>query len=639
MNSSKNNRFNYLILFVISALSLCSQDHTFYPGLDGSYFWAYNYLINFMPSELDKTTFIYGPLAFLHYSVCYGWLIIFSCIFQILLKFCLGFCLLKLTGFLDMNKKIAFVLFAACCCTMFSPEAYIDLVVILLLLIFYFESKISYLILISFLTAFGYYYKCSIALSCVLFQGAYLFYVSFLHKKMDFKLLLKIILINSITWFLLGLIIFRSVKPVFGSLVIYYQNIIAFNETSASYNGSESFTLLILCGLSALIIFFVNKNTEFKLFWIMALLFLYTGYTHSMVRMDYSHYIGFLLYLVLIIICCGLFYKKLSAYTLPLLATTFFFYYGDIGMKRDYSDFLLSIPNGPKNIKDYIFDHPGHKKRCLAQSLVNVKRQSTLNPISLAEIKKGTVDFFPWDLSFVEANKLDNWKPRPYLQNLNMSAYFDKQTAVYFASGKAPDHLIWHGGSLSDFFIGIDGSYILTNEYHSVMSIMENYEVFKNNGYTLILNKRAQPINIWAEDFGKEVEVNSGEWIQLPQTNGVLGCKIRYNFNILRGLKKTAFRDDEFFIEYRTAQNSKFKKRFWPGDAKDFVWLDPFIVSISDSLAYKSIKEIRISNTNTAIHSGKLKVQFQTLNFGGEKNKREVYKWFNPAPVSTSSSK
>lgn len=630
MNSLKNNRLNYFILFVISLLTLSSQDHSFYSGLDGSYFWAYNYLINFMPAELDKVTFIYGPMAFLHYPVCYGILIIIGCLFEILLKFCLGFCLLKLSQLLEIDKRIAFALFVFSCFTMFSPEAYINLIIILFLVIYFLESKLSYLILIALLTAFGYYYKCSIGLSAVLFQAAFLIYLSVINKKIDFKLFLKVLLINFVSWLMLGIIIFRGISPVFESLVIYFQNIIAFNETSAFYTQPENFVLLITCGLAIIAVFFVNKNQTFKLFWLLSILFLYTGYTHSMVRMDYSHYIGFLLYLMLIIISTALFYKSISKYTLPLLAIAFFCYYGNIGTKKDYLDFIISVPNGPKNFSNYVINHTKHKAKRLAKSYVNVKTHNTLDLSSIEEIKKGSVDFFPWDLSFIEANKLTNWKPRPYLQNLNMSAYFDKKTAAYFASEEAPDYLVWHGGLPGDFFIGIDNSNILTNEYHSIISIMEHYEVFRDNGYTLILKKRSHPLDIWAEDLENEKEVNSNEWIQLPQTNSVLGCKIKYDFNMLRGLKKLVYRDDEFFIEYRTDKNVKYKKRIWPGDAKDFIWLDPFITSTSDSLAYKNIKEIRFSNTNEAIHSGKLKLQFQTLNFNGARDKKAVYRWFNP---------
>lgn len=630
MYSSKNNRFNYLLLFVISILSLGSQDHNFYPGLDGSYFWAYNYLLNFMPADLDKITFIYGPLAFLHYTVCYGWLIIAGCIFQILLKFLLGFCIYKLAEFLAIGAKIAISIFVVCCCTMFSPEAYLSLTVILLLMIYYFENKISYIILIAFLTAFGYYYKCSIGLSAFLSQGIFFIYLSILNKKLDLKLLVKFALINLGIWFIIGFILFRSAVPVFESLITYYQNIIAFNETSAFYYGTENFFLLILCGLALIAVFFVNKSKEFKLFWMMALFFLYTGYTHSIVRMDYSHYVGFLLYLLLIIVCTGMFYKTISKYTLPLIIISFFSYYTNIGFKKDYSDFLLSIPNGPRNINAYIFNHQKHRNKCLAQSLANVKVYNSLDRISLNEIKKGKVDFFPWDLSFVEANKLTNWKPRPYLQSLNMSAYFDKKTADYFSSKEAPEHVIWHGGFITDFLYGIDNGYMLTSEFHSVIALFENYEVFKNNGYTLILKKRSHPVTIKIQDLEKEKEVKNSEWIPLPQTPAILGCAIHYDFNMLRGLKKTVYRDDEFFIEYKTASNIKIKKRIWPGDAKDFIWLNPFISSISDSLAYKDIREIRFSNTNPAIHSGNIKLQFKTLQFEGDGNKNAVYKWFNP---------
>lgn len=630
MTSFKNNRLNYLILFVISILTLSSQDHNFYSGLDGSYFWAYSYLINFNPTQLDKITFIYGPLAFLHYPICYGWLIIIGCAFQILLKFCVGYALYKLSLLLEIDKRIPLVLFALCCFTMFSQEAYLNLAIILFLVIYFLEKKTTYLVLISLITAIGYYYKCSIGLSGVLSQGVFFIYLTVLNKKIDFKLLLKFFSFNFIAWFGLGLILFRGISPIFESLVIYYQNIIAFNETSAFYTQPENFALLIICGLSVIAIFFLNKNQTFKLFWFMAMLFLYTGYTHSMVRMDYSHYIGFLVYLVLIIISCGLFYKSISKYTFPLLAIAFFCYYGNIGTKKDYSDYIMSVPNGPRNINKYILNHTKYSAKCRAQSAVNVKTFSLLDGATVGELKKGTVDFFPWDLSFVEANNLTNWKPRPYLQSLNMSAYFDKKTAGYFSSKEAPDYLIWHGGSPYEFLFGLDNSYFLTSEFHSVISIFENYEVRKKTAYTLLLAKRLKPIKIKIEDLEKEKEVNSGEWIQLPQTERMLGCKLEYDFNMLRGLKKLAYRDDEFFIEYRTATNLKFKKRIWPGDSKDFIWLDPILRSIQDSTINTPITEIRFSNTNKVIHSGKLKIQFKILKFEGNEIKNAVYKWFNP---------
>ncbi len=630
MNSFKNKGLNYLILFAISVLTLSYQDHTISSGLDSAYYWAFSYLLNFHPGQLDKITFTYGPLAFLNYPVCYGSLIIIGSFFQILVKFTLGSGLFKLSQLLGVDKKIAFVLFTLCCFTMYNGEAYFNIILILFLMLYYFDTKFLYLIVISSFTAIGYYCKCSIGLSGVLFQGAFLIYSGLLAKKIDFKLFLKLFFTNLFIWLGIGLILFRGFTPIIQSLATYYQNIIIYNETSAYYNTADNIFLLLICCLSFISVFFINKDERFKLFWLMAMLLLYTGYTHSLIRMDNSHYHGFLLILVLIICVTVLFYKNISKYTFPLLILSFFCYYGNLSNKRDYSDFIISIPNGPTNVSNYLINHSKYKAKCISQSNTNLSYTNKLDAGILTEIKNGTVDFFPWDLLYVEANKLRNWKPRPYLQSLKMSPYFDKKTAVYFASKEAPDHIVWHGGSQNDFLYGIDNSYFLNDEFYSVVSLFENYNVIKQSGNILLLSKRDKAIKVQTEDFGKETEVNSGEWIRLPQVNSILGCAVKYDFNLLRGLKKLAYRDDEFFIEYRMATDLKIKDRIWPVMVKDFVWLNPIVRSIHDSLEYKDITEVRFTNTNKTIHSGKLKIQFKTLKFEGDESKRALYKWLNP---------
>ena len=91
--------------------------------------------------------------------------------------------------------------------------------------------------------------------------------------------------------------------------------------------------------------------------------------------------------------------------------------------------------------------------------------------------------------------------------------------------------------------------------------------------------------------------------------------------------------DDEFFIEYRTKQHEIIKRRIWPKDAGEFVWLSPFIISPFDSSGYKDVQEIRFTNTNQVIHSGKLELQFKNLKFDSPEttdNYSNLYKWFNP---------
>jgi len=629
MNSLKQNWPNYLILFVISLLSFNHTDHHFSWGLDASYNWAFNYLVNFNPSQLDKTTFIYGPLAFLHNPVCYGYIIVIGVVFQAMVKYCLGYCFFRMSGFLNFDKRLAFALFAVCCLTMFSVEAWVNLCIILLLVIFFVERKNLFLYLTCFLVAFGYYFKSSIALSGFLYIIIFLAYDRFAGIKTERKVLIGFFSALAGFWLVLGLLLFRGIGPVFDSLIIYYHNIISFNETSSFYNSPDNFILLALCFLAIILVFFINKDKVFRLFWMLCVLLLYTGYTHSMVRMDYMHYIGFLLYFFLVIVSCGLFYKLLSPYTFPLLAIAFFTYYGNLGNKWDYSDLIINIPNGPKNFIADVFCHNKNRAQYEKESIAGLKGTSSLKSTIVNELKTGSVDAFPWELSYIPANKLKNWKPRPYLQNLNMSPYFDKKTAEYFASSEAPDHLIWHFGMRNNFLEGIDDSYLFNNEFHSILSIMSHYKMTATDNSAIILDKRPSPLKIAVSEQGKEQEVNSEEGVKLPGTDAMLGCSVGYDFNILRGLKKLLYRDDQFFIEYKTRQGTKFKQRIWPSDAKDFVWLSPFMVNVHDSTGHYDVTEVRFLNTNKTIHSGKLKIRFKSLEIEGDRSKKALYKWFN----------
>jgi len=633
VNIFKNNGLNYFILCIISLLTLNYQDHSVNSGLDGSYFWAFNYLICHQPQDLDKITFIYGPLAFLHNTIAYGVLVIIGTLFQILIKFIYGAAMLKLAQFLNTRKQTAFLLFGLSCLSVFSSETYINLIILLFLLIYHFENRNTYLYIIGFFTILGYYYKCSLGLSGVMLQGLYFLYVAFQNKKPDFKLFFRIIGINALLFVVIGFVLFRSLVPIFDSLIIYYQNIIMFNESSSLYNGYDNSILLALCFISLLAVFYFNTNRHFTLFWLLSFFFLFTGYTHSIVRMDHSHYMGFAVYLYMVILCCGLFYNHVSKCTFPLIILAFFSFYGNLAAKKDFSELFISIPNGPGNFYNYVINNKQHVAKSKRQTALNFKYNNKLNAVAIHEINKGTVDFFPWDLGFVTANKISHWQPRPYLQNLNMSGYFDKKTAAYFKSDKAPDRLVWHEGKTYEFMGGIDNSYLPNNEFYSIISIFSNYRVVLKEDRALLLKRKETPNKLWVKDISEKQEVNSGEWIQLPANENVLGCSITYDFNMLRGLKKQIYRDDEFFIEYRTATKQKFKKRIWPNDAKDFIWLNPYIYSIKDSTGFKEVTEVRFTNTNKMIHSGKLTIQFKTLVFETPEaitSKTAVYKWFNP---------
>jgi len=501
-----------------------------------------------------------------------------------------------------------------------------------------FEAKLIYLILIALLTALGYYIKCSNGLTCALIQMVFAACLIVNTKKFDWKLYLKMAGLNLFALLAIGFAVYGKLGPVIDSFEIYYQNIINFNEASSSYGAADSIILLVIFGLSLIAVAVVNKDKTARLFWLLSLVLLYTSYTHGIVRMGNAHYMGYVTCFISVVITAALFYKLLARYTVLLLALSFTSFYANLGNKWDYGDYSLSLHNGAKNVYDYVINFEEHRADCdigsktsLAfwQSPVRIERKYVLDTM-----RKGTIDFFPWDLLFVEADSLTNWKPRPYLQSLNMSPYFDKNTAGHFASAEAPYHLIWHCCSPdSSFFYSFDDSYLLTNEFHTVRSIISNYYMLNYTNRHLYLRKNPKPVKSTLNDLNKPIDAKSKEWIDVPYSNGIVGCTVKYDFNMLRGAKKLLYRDDEFYIEYLTEKNDTIKRRFLPKDARDFVWVSPFIKS--PLLPYHKIKRVRFSNTNGAIHSGDLKVQFRVLKFEFEKpepmggDSTGLFRWFN----------
>ncbi|MGZ3931487.1 MAG: hypothetical protein ACXVP0_09050 [Bacteroidia bacterium] len=635
MSFFKNNITNYFILFVISILTLNQQDHTFHSNVDFSLFWSFSFLFEHRQYELNQISFIYGPLAFLRSPLFYGNQILIVCLVQTLLKCLFGYCLLRLAGLLGASKQLAILLFCLSCLITFSFETYLGLPVIILLMLYYFEPRLIYLVIVALLTALGYYIKCSIGFSCILIQAGFAGFLSVSDRKINRQLIWKMAGLNAGLIFVSGLLIFRALMPVLRTASNYFHNLIYYNGVSSVYNSGDSFLLLGLLAVSLVSIFFLSQSRVFRLFWFMALILMYTGYSYSIIRMDHAHYTTFITYFFSIAIVAGLFYKTASRYTFHLLTLAFFAFYTNLRDMWDYSDYTFSIQNGPRNIYDYIINNRQHRIEAYNNSVgdlfpwVKLKKGKVLT-----ELKKGSIDFYPWELSYVEANRFDKWKPRPYLQSLIMLSFFDKKTAKYFGSSEAPDHLIWHSTSGNrDFFRSFDDSYLLTNQFSSVVSILSNYKVFAHDTIQLFLKKSTPTLPHSISNLGPEVKTGSGEWIPLPENTGVTGCKVKYHFNLLRPLKKLVYRDDEFFVEYKTESDSIIKRRFWPVDSDDFLVLSPYIISPFDLPSYKKIKAVRFSNTNAVIHSGGLKVQFMTLKIKGlEPDSADfsgLYKWFS----------
>ena len=109
--------------------------------------------------------------------------------------------------------------------------------------------------------------------------------------------------------------------------------------------------------------------------------------------------------------------------------------------------------------------------------------QGNVLPIEIREkIGEKTIDFYPWELSYVPANNL-NWKPRTTLQSGSYSSWMDGESAKNFTHENGPEFILWHlqndkyGGNMGDY----DNRFILNNEPNTKPNLT-HYEI-KNSGH------------------------------------------------------------------------------------------------------------------------------------------------------------
>ena len=198
-------------------------------------------------------------------------------------------------------------------------------------------------------------------------------------------------------------------------------------------------------------------------------------------------------------------------------------------------------------------------------------------------IGRARVDVYPWDTSYVPANRLD-WDNRPFAASFNVyTPVLDACNAAFFESGKRPEYLIWHAGFASGER-SVDGRYILWDEPRTMRAIVNHYEVTAADSNVILLRVRARP------RFGPPRQLGTltsawNAWIPVPQTDGVLSVSVSMDRSlILRGVR-TVFRDEPVFASVAFSPGEVATYRVVTDNMESGLWLSPFAASFPELLS------------------------------------------------------
>ena len=604
-------------VLVIFLFTFPNLEPDFGAGLDSSYVWAINHFFAHDYDKLTHMVYPFGPLGFLKMPLPIGSNLIIGLIIISILKCLFAAALLNIFYTKDSGNRLLSVIMTLIICYV----ADIDLLIIGICAVqsILFIKKNSYLFFTGAVTLalFGFFIKPSIGINAFSIVFVSLF-INYYYNRKAIPIL-KLIGINFIIVLALGFVVFRDIALFFNYIINVINLTLGYSSSLALYPANNWWFL----GITLLSVFsfpLLVKEKESRFVFILLLLPLFIIWKHSMSREDITHnrimlYFLFFFWGLLV----GITQKKsLLLFFLPSISLLSF-YHNMSNMPR-YNGYKIEI-SGINNFYRSLVHYKQYFEQNRSLSAQNIL-QSKIDPDIRSEISNSTIDFYPWELSYVPANDL-TWQPRRTLQSGSFSHWLDAKSAQSFNAETGPDLILFHyfndprGGN----FGSIDERYLLNDEPLTIYNIFNNYSILRKCDKFMILGKVRQN-NLSEPILLERKERKWNEWIEVPDfVNDIVRLKFSCHSNIIGKVKKLLYKGEMYYIDYRFKDGKVRSYNFNPSNAADGLWINPFIrFSFSDTTEAE-VKNVRFRNSDPFFANGSISVQFERI-------KRDA-SWFN----------
>jgi len=598
-----------LIILVIYLFTFPRLEPDFGAGLDSSYVWAINHLFSNNYDKLTHLVYPFGPLGFLKMPLPLGHNLITGLVTLSVLKFLFVGLLLTIFFSCDKGNRLLSVILTL----IISYFTDIDLLIIGICtaLVILLIRKNSYLFFTgAVLTAiFGFFIKPSIGINAfsIVIVSAFISY----YYNRKFAPLLKIIIINLFIFLMLGLLVFKDLTVFFNYIINVINLTLGYSSSLALYPKNNWFLL----GISFMSVFsfpLLVKEREPRFVFIILLLPLFIIWKHSMSREDLTHnrimlYFLFFFWAFMI----GIVQKK-SLLLFFLSSISILSFYRNMSNLPGYSVYKIEI-SGINNFYESLVDYREYFRKNSSLSSDNIL-QSKIEPETRSVIANSSIDFYPWELSYVPANNF-NWQPRTTLQSGSFSHWLDLKSAQSFKNNNGPDFILFHyfydpqGGN----FGSIDGRYLLNDEPLTIYNIFNSYSIEKRCDKFLLLKKAG--MNILSEPVLLEKQnISWNDWIDVPNfKDGIVRLKLSSHPNFFGKIKKLVYKGEAYYIDYKFKDGKVRSYRFIPSNATDGLWINPFVQYSFSDTAESEVMKVRFRNSNSFFNNVPIKIQFQLI--------------------------
>lgn len=218
----------------------------------------------------------------------------------------------------------------------------------------------------------------------------------------------------------------------------------------------------------------------------------------------------------------------------------------------------------------------------LAQQSKAALREELLPESTRLIIGRAPVDVYPWELSYVPANRL-SWANRPFPASFNAyTPILDRLNAEFFASDRRPQFLLWHTLPRGDARVhSIDDRHVFWDEPKTLRAILDSYDLVKTDPGIVLLRTRAHPRFTPPQVLGT-LRVPWDTWTSVPQVFGVLLAHASIERSPLMRAIRTAFREPAVFLSLRFSSGEEVQYRIVPDNAAEGLWLSPFPETVDE---------------------------------------------------------
>ncbi|HET6245323.1 MAG: hypothetical protein H0V01_04280 [Bacteroidetes bacterium] len=628
---TRKNIFDLFKVLIIGILVIIGtfpeNDFTMSIGIDPPLFWVYNHLFANGLSLGKNIIFPHGPLAFFMYPLHENILIASAAL--TLLKIILVLNLVKLVDYKG-NDKWLIALISAYFISIIASFNHLILANVILFYANYYQSENSGFKIGAFvLTAFALYIKSYVAVISGIICFSFLSYYLFTrrnYKKLLFDILSILGMMVSI-W----LIMYGTFKG-FISYGIGMFHLAQDNSSAASFYPYNNWWVLSLFLAITFGLPFLFKSKKSIFYGVLFSLSLFAAWKHGMSREDIYHVNDFLIYLLIGMLVFILFSKENTVKHIALALLGVFLFYFNMTHALNYKSFNYELIRS-NNFIEFVSDYSSIKSKAEKKSIENIAGNRL--PSFIADsIHTKTVDVYPWDYSIIAANNL-NWQPRPVIQSYAAyTTWLDKQNADHFISEKAPDWLIWelnkltkdiNGGNLNS----IDNRYLLNDEPQTILQILSSYEPYYNDAKFLLYKKRDKQLETNKSILSKD-KLKWGNWLQVPEaTGGLLRAKLDFEKSILQSVKSFLYKDEQFWVYLKLSNGLIHKYRIVPKNAKDGIWINPYIFNPSNKVKDAHVEEIMFKCSNQDIINTDVSIEWEQIDFKNEPD--YALRFFNKA--------